>query len=270
MHNSNQEIIFAVIISALLLLALVFVFVIVLIKYKNRQQKHLIEKQLLQSQHEQQLLQTQLEIQEQTLKTISEEIHDNISQLMGLAKLNINNLLATLPPDAVGAKAKAEAAKESVSKAINDIRQLARTLHGDKIAETGLEQAIDAQLKVIQNSGAFATQLVVTGEPRPLEPKQEMVLFRMVQELLNNAVKHSQGKQIDLRLDYTDTTCSITVTDDGKGYDMGTPNAKETGIGFTSLRNRAALIHALVTIDTAVGKGTSVTIQLPLSKVENG
>jgi two-component system, NarL family, sensor kinase len=231
---------------------------------KARKKGYEQEKQLLQSQHQQELLQTQLEIQEQTLKTISEEIHDNISQLMGLAKLNINNLLATLPLDALGPRAKAEAAKESVSKAINDIRQLARTLHGDKIAETGLEQAIDAQLKVIQNSGSFTTQLTVSGEPYPLEPKQEMVLFRMVQELLNNAVKHSQGKQVHVALNYGTDVFTITVSDDGQGYDTNGSGTKDTGIGFTSLRNRAALINAQVAIDTAVGKGTAVTIHLPL------
>jgi two-component system, NarL family, sensor kinase len=246
----------------ILLLCLFLVFIYLL--YNKKVKAIYLEKQLLQSQHQQELLQTQLEIQEQTLKTISEEIHDNISQLMGLAKLNINNLLATLPPDALGARAKAEAAKESVSKAINDIRQLARTLHGDKIAETGLEQAIDAQLKVIQNSGAFTTELIVTGEPLPLEPKQEMVLFRMVQELLNNAVKHSQGKNIHVALNYGTEVFAITVSDDGQGYDTNGSGTKDTGIGFTSLRNRAALINAQVAIDSAVGKGTVVTIQLPL------
>lgn len=249
--------------SAILLLMAVFIIMYIFLQQK-RKQKHVSEKKLLQSQHQQQLLQTQLEIQEQTLKTISEEIHDNISQLMGLAKLNINNLLATLPPNELGARAKAEAAKESVSKAINDIRQLARTLHGDKIAETGLEQAIDAQLKVIQSSGSFTTQLSVTGEPVPLEPKQEMVLFRMVQELLNNAVKHSQGKHINVALHYKTDAFSIAVSDDGQGYDTNGSGNKDSGIGFTSLRNRAALINAQVAIDTAVGKGTSVTIQMPL------
>ncbi len=251
--------------SVILLLMAVFIVMYIFLQQK-RKQKHLIEKQLLQSQHQQELLQTQLEIQEQTLKTISEELHDNISQLMGLAKLNINNLLATLPPSELGARAKAEAAKESVSKAINDIRQLARTLHGDKIAETGLEQAIDAQLKVIQSSGAFTTQLIATGEPYPLEPKQEMVLFRMVQELLNNAVKHSQGKHIHVTLNYGTEVFAIAVSDDGQGYDTNGSGTKDTGIGFTSLRNRAALINAEVAIDTAVGKGTKVVIELPVKR----
>lgn len=249
----------------ILLLAIFVVFFNILLQ--KRKQKHASEKQLLQSQHQQQLLQTQLEIQEQTLKTISEEIHDNISQLMGLAKLNINNLLVTLPPDAVGAKAKAEAAKESVSKAINDIRQLARILHGDKIGETGLEQAIAAQLNVIQNSGSFTTQLSVSGNPYSLQPKQEMVLFRMVQEILNNAVKHSQGKNINVSLSYGADNFVVTVSDDGQGYDTGT---QATGIGFTSLRNRAALIQAQVVVDAAMGKGTTVSISLPMANADNG
>jgi two-component system, NarL family, sensor kinase len=254
-----------IIISTIISLLLVIFIFLIATESQRKKTIHSKEKQLLQSQHQQELLQTQLEIQEQTLKTISEEIHDNISQLMGLAKLNINNLLATLPPNELGAKTKAEAAKESVSKAINDLRQLARTLHGDKIAETGLEQAIDAQLQVIQSSGAFTTALNVIGEPYPLGAKQEMVLFRMVQELLNNAVKHSQGKHINVTLAYQGAAFTITLSDDGQGYDTANLNAKDTGIGLNSLRNRAALIHAQVAVDASVGKGTRVTIELPIA-----
>lgn len=255
-----------IIISTTISILLVLFIFLIATEGQRKKALHLKEKQLLQSQHQQELLQTQLEIQEQTLKTISEEIHDNISQLMGLAKLNINNLLVTLPPDALGARAKAEAAKESVSKAINDIRQLARILHGDKIGETGLEQAIAAQLNVIQNSGSFTTQLSVSGNPYSLQPKKEMVLFRMVQEILNNAVKHSQGKNINVSLSYGADNFVVTVSDDGQGYDTGT---QATGIGFTSLRNRAALIQAQVVVDAAMGKGTTVSISLPMANADN-
>jgi two-component system, NarL family, sensor kinase len=254
--SENLDIILSVVITTLVILLLAVFIVFFIILLRRRQQKHLIEKQLLQSQHQQALLQTQLEIQEQTLKTISEEIHDNLSQTLGLAKLNLNNLLATLPEGP--GKPKALAAKEAVARAIHDLRLLARTLHGDKLAETGLQQAIDAQLSIIGGSGQFTTALEVSGEEWALTDQQEMVLFRMAQELLHNAVKHSGGSHIAVGLAYSPNNFTLSVTDNGHGFDTAQLDASATGIGLTSLRNRAALIQATVTVESAPGKGTAV------------
>jgi two-component system, NarL family, sensor kinase len=258
--SDHQNTILSIIVTTLVILLLAVFIVFFIILFRRRQQKHLIEKQLLQSQHEQALLRTQLEIQEQTLQTISEEIHDNLSQTLGLAKLNLHNLLATLPEGP--GKPKALAAKEAVARAIHDLRLLARTLHGDKIAETGLEQAIDAQLSIIQGSGQFTTQLDVHGDPWALIAQQEMVLFRMAQELLHNAVKHSGGNHITVQLTYAPGRFALLVVDNGQGYDAAQLGAASTGIGLTSLRNRAALIKATVTIQSAPGQGTAVSVEM--------
>jgi two-component system, NarL family, sensor kinase len=264
MGEKYYEIRFIIVLGSLLLIALFGFLMTFMALYQRRHSKHLVEKQLLQSQHQQDLLRTQLEIQEQTLKTISEEIHDNLSQTLGLAKLNLHNLLATLPDGP--AKPKAEAAKDAVARASNDLRQLARILHGDKVAETGLEQAIDAQLSIIRNSGQFQTGLVVTGEPIVLSVQQEMVLFRMAQELLHNAVKHSGGSRIDVQLDYAPDRLLLSVCDNGQGYDPSTANGATTGIGLGSLQSRAALVGATVTVNTAPGSGTTVAIGLTVDR----
>jgi two-component system, NarL family, sensor kinase len=252
--------IISLLITVFVLLVLAIVIVVITFIFKNKQNKLIVEKRQMQVTYEQSLLRTQLEIQEQTLNTISQEIHDNIGQVLSLAKLHLNTLINL--PDAV-TQQKADTTKQLVSKAINDLRDLSRSLHGDKIAAIGIEEAIEGQLKIIQNSGQFTTALTVTGEPVHLQPQQEMVLFRMVQEILNNAVKHSKAKNIAVVLTYTAASATLTITDDGIGFDTATLNASKTGIGLSSLYQRAAIIQAVIQVQSAPGKGTVITIVLP-------
>ena len=241
------------------MITLSLVIVIITFIFRDKQNKLILEKKQIQLGYEKDLLRTQLEIQEQTLKTIGEEIHDNIGQVLSLVKLNLNTLNGL--PDA--AQQKADTTKELVSKVISDLRQLSRSLHGDKIGEIGLKEAIEGQLKIIENSGQFTTQLTVTGTERSLEPQQEMVLYRMVQEILNNAVKHSKATLLSVELDYPAGTFNLSIKDNGVGFEPAELKASETGIGLKNIDNRAALIGAVVTIDSSPGIGTAIIISLP-------
>jgi signal transduction histidine kinase len=248
----------AIITTSLLLLLLVVFIIFFVFVHKNRQLTYKKEKELLQSQHAQALLQTQLEIQEQTLCTISQEIHDNVGQVLSLAKLN----LKTLDFDTgVSKDEKIENTVELVSKAINDLRDLSRSLNGDKIADLGLKDAIDNELKIIQNTGLFHTSLTIEGNPYILQSQHEMVIFRIVQESLNNAVKHSKATKINILINYLPSHCSITVADDGEGFDANQLEATQTGIGLKNMQSRASLINAYFSIQSTPGKGTKVFIE---------
>ena len=223
--------------------------------YQVRKINHIKERQYLQHA----LLQTQIEIQEQTLKTISQEIHDNVGQVLSLAKLNLN----TLEMAGGNREQKIESSIQLVSKAINDLRQLSRSLSGSKIADLGLQDATDNELKIIANTGQFATELIISGEPYFLQPQHEMVMFRIVQESLNNALKHSKAKNIFIEMHYEAAAFSIAINDNGAGFDADQLQATETGIGLINMRNRASLIGARFSINSNPGAGTSILIQLP-------
>ena len=135
--------------------------------------------------------------------------------------------------------------KQLVSKALRDLRDLSRSMHGDKIAELGLQASIESELKILQNTGQFTTSLRVDGSLYNLEPQKEMVLFRMVQEALNNAIKHSKAKNIEVRIQYEPTIFRLSIIDNGIGFNPSTLQSSETGIGLKNMQNRAALINAL-------------------------
>ena len=213
----------------------------------------------------QQLLQTQLEIQEQTLKTISEEIHDNVGQVLSLAKLNLNTVGAIADQQV---QSKIDSTKDLVSKAINDLRDLSRSLHGEKIGEIGLQEAIANELKIIQNTGQFETELNINGQLYKQDPQKEMVLFRIVQEALHNAVKHSSADHLKVLMNYNAAYFSLTITDDGNGFAPDQLLTSQSGIGLKSMRNRAALIGGEFDVHSSKD-GTAISIQLPNFKPLN-
>ena len=214
----------------------------------------------MKNQFEQELLQTKIEIQEQTLKTISEEIHDNIGQVLSLVKINLNTVTGITDTDEL---TKLETSKELVSKAINDLRDLSRSMHGDRITELGLQQSIADELLILQNSTEFETHLQVTGNKYKLPPQKEMVLFRIVQEALHNSIKHSKATRLDVGLNYQHDNFTLTISDNGKGFYPQALQLSETGIGLKSMQDRATLIGGKFSIQAMKNNGTSISINLP-------
>ena len=227
--------------------------------------ENILENQQLKSQFQQALLQTQLEIQEQTLKTISQEIHDNVGQVLSLAKLNLGTFEDT---ESIYNQTKINDTKQLVSKAINDLRDLSRSLHGDKITELGLQESVSNELKILQNTGQYKTELKIIGDGYKLEPQKEMVLFRIVQEAINNAIKHSKAKNINVQLKYDPAMFILMINDDGVGFNATALDSAQTGIGLKNMQNRASLIGGLFSINSLENSGTSVSVEIPTLNVK--
>ena len=249
-----------IILGTVILTAVVSFVILLSYLFTTRKNKLLHEKQLMKSQFEQELLQTQIEIQSQTLKTISQEIHDNVGQVLSLVRLNLATIqIQDNDPD----QTKITDAKQLVSKAINDLRDLSRSLYGNKIAELGIAEAIENELKILQNSGQFKTSFKVLGEPFKLEPQQEMVIYRMFQESVNNVIKHSKAQNLDVMLTYETGNFTLVMKDDGIGFNTNTQPTSQLGMGLKSMRNRASLIGAKFFVQSSENKGTSINIELP-------
>ena len=231
--------------------------------YRFRLNRHLKDKIQMKANFEQELLHTQIEIQEQTLKNISEEIHDNVGQILSLAKLHLNTFPAGT--DAT-VQNKVDETKSLVSKAINDLRNLSRSLHGEKITDIGLQEAISSELNILQNTGEFKTMLVINGDPYKIDGQKQMVLFRIVQEALHNAQKHSGATELWVEMNYQPGGMfSLKVCDNGNGFNASALNNNEKGIGLKSMQNRAALIGGKFFLDSGKGNGTCIQVELQLN-----
>lgn len=257
MANLSEEVSIIVISSAFFLLVAIGIIVLVLV-YQKKQSQYLQEKVALQAAFEKELLEAQLDMQEQTLKNIAQEIHDNIGQTLSLAKLNLN----TIRPEKENTPEKVTNAKELVSKAIADLRSLSKTLHTEAVLSVGLAEAIAMELQMIEKAGIFQTSLRVIGIPSPIDPKKELILFRAVQEALNNVIKHSKASQITVKLRYGPHELQVMVIDNGQGFAPVTLNGSE-GSGMRNMRNRAKIIGASFQIDSGQ-QGTEIRLNVPI------
>ncbi|HEX7905981.1 MAG TPA: sensor histidine kinase [Chitinophagaceae bacterium] len=208
------------------------------------------------------ILQTQLEIQEQTLKTISQEIHDNIGQMLSLAKLNLALAEAEQEDNA---NSKITDSHQLVSKAIQDLRDLSRSLNTDYVSEMGLQRSIEYELEMIRKTGTMKTTLQVEGQIKRLDKQKELILFRIVQESLNNIIKHAGADELTVELTYLPHQLYLSIKDNGKGVDL-TPLNENTstgiGLGIRNMHNRAKLIGGDFKMSSTLGVGTQVTIEL--------
>ncbi len=254
---------FIIIAIAVFLLLLIFILFFV-IAYYRKQISFSNQQEKLKLHYQQEILQAQLEIQEQTLKTISQEIHDNIGQVLSLAKLNLNRMDISKPEKL---QEKIDDSKNLVSKAIQDLRDLSKSLNTDNISSMGIVRSLEYEMDMIRKTG-FETRLDINGEQLKLESQKELILFRIVQETLNNIMKHAEASSIFVSLVYEEKNLSIVIKDNGKGFDL-TPLSQQTGsaygLGIRNMHNRANLIGADFKMSSTIGEGTAVLISLPLN-----
>ena len=258
MQAIGGEIKIVVAITLLLLLITAFV-ILFLFFYQKRYYQHKKEKAQLQSQFAQTLLQSQIEIQEQTLQHIGRELHDNLGQIASLIKINLNTLQLSNPDSALE---KIENTKELTRQLITDIKSLSVSLGSDRITETGLEKAIETEVDRINKTGLFTATYNLQGTFPDINKDTAVILYRMVQEVLNNMVKHSKAGRIDISLCTNDNLFILAFRDDGIGFNVE-EKMNANGAGLKNLKTRALLINAQLRVQSSPGAGTQVTIELP-------
>lgn len=239
----------------------VFIIIYVLI-FQRRQLQNRQEKANLYAQHQQEILQSQLEIQNQTLQHISGELHDNIGQLLTLVRLKLNMLEVeeTITPKQI------EEVNEVVEKTIYELRGLSKSLDGDFVKNFGLVESLSHALGRIRSTGKYQTEILTEGEVYRLEGQKEIVLFRVMQEILSNTLKHAKAKYIKVTLQFTPSHFSLSVQDDGKGFDYEAVLGREmsqSGAGLRNIQRRTEMLGGICSFQTAQGEGTKVHIQLP-------
>lgn len=253
-------------IGTFIFLLLAVLFIIFLAISVQRRKVLQMEKKQLQSQYEQELLRTQLEIQEQTLKTISQEIHDNIGQVLSLAKLNLSRMDINRQEHL---QEKITDSKNLVSKAIQDLRDLAKSMNTDNISAVGLVKAVEYEMDMLRKAG-FTVSLDVMGSVIKQDPQKELILFRIIQEIFNNVIKHAEATAITVLMKYDERLLTISIADNGKGLDLALINDKNKpghGLGIRNMHNRANLIGADFKMNSTLTKGTEIIMTIPSKEV---
>jgi signal transduction histidine kinase len=254
----NNEVLFIIAITVAMLLVIAFFSVYLFFLFQRRKIRLLQQQQLMKETYEQEILRTQIEIRDQAMNDVGRELHDHISQVMTLIKININ-LLSAQGLDAAN-EARLIETKNLVKETIDDIRMLSKTLNGDLVQQTGLIESTRHELSRINKLNLINCGFEVSGDEFDIPANTAFVVFRIIQENLHNILKHAQCKNVLTQLAFTAGGFSLTQQDDGIGFNHHEING--AGAGLLNMQRRAALINADLLIESEQGRGTRLTLKV--------
>jgi signal transduction histidine kinase len=256
--NLSQEEIALISYVIFFLLTIVIVFVIFFSVFQKRKNQLLIDKIEQQQKFDEELVKTQQEIQEETLKHVGRELHDNVGQLLAVATMQLNAAAKVVNDDV---KSKVDSASEALKDSLTEVRALSKSLNSDVIFNLGFDTTVKNELERLEKSGLINTDLKIKGEKAHFENKKdEIILFRILQEFFSNTLKYAEAETLNVVLDYRENALEVTVNDNGKGFDV---DAIAKGSGLVNMEKRAELISAKFGLQSNNVNGTSLNITYP-------
>lgn len=266
MQSNFQEVFIVIFTSIFLLVLLVGFIIIMLILNQKSRQAQTQELHLMQERYEQELLKSQLEIQENVFGHLSQEIHDNIGQSLTFVALS----LLTVPVENNSeAQEYIEESRKALQKAITELRDLSRSLHTDRVTEVGLANSIEFELERLKRTNLYETSVNFVDIRNLLDHQTEIILFRIVQEMLNNIVKHARASKVEVSLSRNADIIVLEIIDNGIGFDpeaLFAEQENQKGLGLRNIRKRASLIGGTFHIHSVKNSGTAIRITIPVNK----
>lgn len=265
---SGEGQIVSIILGAILLL---IIMAMALIAFFYLSRKRITESELenanLQIAHQQDVLQSTLITQEAERKRIAQDLHDAIS-----SKLNIVSLQANLLSEDAISKEETNKIGQSILKVTTTVlessRQIAHALLPPTLEKFGLDAALEELCDELEAAGTFEVAYEFQAEDNQLTKETELHLFRIAQELSNNAIKYSEANRITFKLTSEEEHLQFNYTDDGKGMDLEEAH-QARGLGMSGIQNRVRIMEGEVQFTSAPKEGFIVQIKIPKSVREN-
>jgi signal transduction histidine kinase len=258
----QTEVIIFIIIGNLLLLIFIVGILFFVFQYRKRKLLYEKEKASIEKQHQLEILNTQLASQDQTMQFIGREIHDSVAQKLTLASIYTQKLeYENQYPELTN---RLESISSVINDSLNELRDLSRTLTDHNMHDADLHDLVQAECERVNNTGSCRAQLQFTFEGK-MSVTVKSFLIRIIQEFMQNSLKHAEGKLIDLVIMNQGNDFRMKATDDGKGFNMS--EKKSNGIGLNNMQRRAQLIGGELKLYSEPGKGTSLEIIIPEQKL---
>lgn len=260
MQNDHYHEVLSVIIAGILIFSiLTAVVVFILLFYQKKRFQHIQQLTEIEKQYKEQLLKSQLETQEHSFHQISQELHDNVGQLLSSAKLLLTIGSKELPvvPDAI------TIAEQTVAKAIQDLRSLSKSLNSEWLHQFNIIENLQAEKQRINAARNIQVSLQTEYQQLPLETEAQVMLFRVVQEALQNSIRHASPEHINIEIKNTDGHFELSIQDDGAGFDV--ESVKNESLGLRNMEHRVQLLGGNILWQSAAGEGTCIYIKLPVN-----
>jgi signal transduction histidine kinase len=258
-QQSLQVVVFT---SVLIVVAILIIAITLLTLFQKKKHRFILREKEQQKLFEDTLASSQIEIRESALQNIAWELHDNVGQMLSLSRLELNILLSSCNIE--NNKKKVKEISQLIGSSLDDIRSLSKTLNPDVIDNMGFIQSIQNDIDRFNRLQFIEAKLTVHGDEYDIHQQDVIILFRILQEFFSNTIKHAQATKIDVNIYYTTDYLTITVTDNGKGFNI---NKIKKGSGLINMKSRATLINTTLLFESD-SKGTEIQLQYKNTKNE--
>ncbi|CAH0994280.1 hypothetical protein EMA8858_00389 [Emticicia aquatica] len=221
---------------------------------QNTSEKLLIEKNFIQ----QQRTQAVLEAEERERIRIARDLHDGIGQTLAAARMTLGNYISQKKIKDTGMQNSLDLLEES----IKEVREISHNMMPNSLTKFGLTSALKQFSNKINALGNLEIDLQIVGVKERFDEKTEMMLYRIVQEIISNIIKHAEAQKVSIELVKHEHELILIIEDDGKGFD--TINSGSNGIGLKNIATRVEYLNGSVNFDSTIGRGTSVVVEVPL------
>jgi signal transduction histidine kinase len=240
-------------------LALVIASMIYILRLERQTNLRYLE--LARSRHELQQLSSRLvDAQESERRSISRELHDEIGQSLGALLVDLSRLSASLPPDRPDVKEQVDRMKSVAESSVQAVRNIALLLRPSMLDDLGLGPALEWQGREVSRRSDIEVEVQAESAFGDLPAEYATTIYRLVQEALNNAVRHSGAKTARVAVEQSSGRIRVRITDDGRGFDP----KRTRGLGILGMEERVKRLNGEFTVDSAPGRGTSIIADLPL------
>jgi signal transduction histidine kinase len=230
-------------------------------KRKIAEQEALIERQKVEALlKEQELVSLDAMIagQEKERTKVANELHDDLGSLMATVKLHFDNVKVDKKDLAL------KNAQDLLEKAYQKIRGMAHAKNSGVMANQGLLPAVQKMTRIICETNALEITVEDFGLADRMENSLELTLFRILQELVANIIKHAEATKASIQFTQHEDKLNIIVEDNGKGFKMGKVKTASSGMGLNTIEKRIEYLEGTFTVDSVLGKGTSILIDIPV------
>lgn len=258
--SAENQIVNIILIAIILLI--VMSVAIVLFFYFSRRKivRSELEKATMQIKHQKDVIQFTLITQEAERNRIAQDLHDAISSKLNIVSLNANILTEENIPSTDANKIGNSILKVTTN-VLESSRKIAHALLPPTLDKFGFQAALEELCEEVSETGAFKLNYRINYDNEFLSSESELHLFRIVQELFNNSIKHAEASEINLKIETLENLLTLNYTDDGKGFEYEEKKMSK-GLGMNGLENRVAILNGSFNFETSPGNGINVTIMI--------
>ncbi|MBA2613624.1 MAG: sensor histidine kinase [Bacteroidetes bacterium] len=250
-----------IIVSIVLLLVLLFIIASVFYRKKQIEQKAAVQEELARQKDIRS--RSVIEAEEKERIRIAKDLHDGVGQLLSAAKLNLSSLESKLDIQDKEQQLIFKNAMGLVDDSVKEVRSVSHNMMPNTLLKLGLASAVKEFITKIQGMPNLRVNLEIVGMDHRMEQEKETVLYRVIQEVVANIIKHAKASELTLQLIRHEKELSIVIEDNGVGFDTSKLNSFN-GIGLKNIISRIEFVNGSVHFDSTVGKGTNVIIEIPI------